>query len=75
VHVVHWRDASLQLSRLAALSFGHLGGAVGRVDVPQDDTIPSSQLAFYHTVIIAVAPLHVFDWAVRLDARPTATGR
>jgi threonine dehydrogenase-like Zn-dependent dehydrogenase len=49
----------LEQSMLTALSIARPGGAVGRVGVPQDDTMPASQLAFYNNVTVSGGPAPV----------------
>jgi threonine dehydrogenase-like Zn-dependent dehydrogenase len=46
----------LEQSMLTALSIARPGGAVGRVGVPQDETIPASRPAFYNNVNISGGP-------------------
>jgi threonine dehydrogenase-like Zn-dependent dehydrogenase len=46
----------LDQSLLTALSIARPGGAVGRVGVPQSETMPASNTAFYHNLIIAGGP-------------------
>lgn len=46
-------------SMLTALSIARPGGAVGRVGVPQDESIPSAQPTFYNNVTIAGGPAPV----------------
>jgi threonine dehydrogenase-like Zn-dependent dehydrogenase len=46
----------LEQSMLTALSIARPGGAVGRVGVPQDETMPASRLAFYNNVTISGEP-------------------
>jgi threonine dehydrogenase-like Zn-dependent dehydrogenase len=46
-------------STLTALSIVRPGGAVGRVGVPQDETIPAAQPTFYNNVTIAGGPAPV----------------
>jgi threonine dehydrogenase-like Zn-dependent dehydrogenase len=46
-------------STLTALSIVRPGGAVGRVGVPQDESIPAAQPTFYNNVIIAGGPAPV----------------
>jgi threonine dehydrogenase-like Zn-dependent dehydrogenase len=48
-----------QESMVTSLSIARPGGAVGRVGVPQDDTIPASELTFYNNVTIAGGPAPV----------------
>jgi threonine dehydrogenase-like Zn-dependent dehydrogenase len=43
-------------SMQTAISVARPGGAVGRVGVPQDETMPASRPAFYHNVTIAGGP-------------------
>ena len=49
----------LKQSTLTALSIARPGGAVGRVGVPQDDSIPASQPTFYDNITIAGGPAPV----------------
>jgi threonine dehydrogenase-like Zn-dependent dehydrogenase len=42
-----------------ALKIARPGGAVGRVGVPQDETIPASEPSFYNNVVIAGGPAPV----------------
>ncbi len=46
----------LEQSMLTALSIARPGGAVGRVGVPQDETMPASRPAFYNNITIAGGP-------------------
>ncbi len=46
----------LEQSMLTALSIARPGGAVGRVGVPQDDTMPASRPAFYNNVTVGGGP-------------------
>jgi threonine dehydrogenase-like Zn-dependent dehydrogenase len=46
----------LAQSMLTALSIARPGGAVGRVGVPQDETIPASRPTFYKNVTISGGP-------------------
>jgi threonine dehydrogenase-like Zn-dependent dehydrogenase len=46
----------LEASMLTALSIARPGGAVGRVGVPQDETMPASQPAFYKNVTVSGGP-------------------
>jgi threonine dehydrogenase-like Zn-dependent dehydrogenase len=46
----------LEQSMLTALSIARPGGAVGRVGVPQDETMPGSQLTFYNNVTVSGGP-------------------
>jgi threonine dehydrogenase-like Zn-dependent dehydrogenase len=43
-------------SMLTALSIARSGGAVGRVGVPQDETMPGSRPAFYNNVTVGGGP-------------------
>jgi threonine dehydrogenase-like Zn-dependent dehydrogenase len=49
----------LEQSMLTALSIARPGGAVGRVGVPQDETMPGSQPAFYNNVTLSGGPAPV----------------
>lgn len=44
---------------LTALSIARPGGAVGRVGVPQDESIPAAQPSFFNNVTIAGGPAPV----------------
>src|SRR5437667_1611957 len=44
----------LEQSMLTAVGIARPGGAVGRVGVPQDETMPASQPAFYGNVTVSV---------------------
>jgi threonine dehydrogenase-like Zn-dependent dehydrogenase len=46
-------------STLTALSIARPGGAVGRVGVPQDESIPAAQPSFFNNVTIAGGPAPV----------------
>jgi len=46
----------LEQSMVTALSIARPGGAVGRVGVPQDETIPAARPTFYDNVTIAGGP-------------------
>ena len=46
----------LEQSELTAIEIARPGGAVGRVDVPQDETMPASQPAFYNNVSVSGGP-------------------
>jgi len=52
----------LEQSMLTALSIVRPGGAVGRVGVPQDETMPASQTAFYNNVTVSggMAPTRAY---------------
>jgi len=49
----------LQQSELTAIEIARPGGAVGRVGVPQDETIPASQPAFHNNVTVGGGPAPV----------------
>jgi threonine dehydrogenase-like Zn-dependent dehydrogenase len=49
----------LEQSTLTAISIARPGGAVGRVGVPQDETMPASLPAFYNNVIVGGGPAPV----------------
>jgi threonine dehydrogenase-like Zn-dependent dehydrogenase len=49
----------LEQSMLTALSIARPGGAVGRVGVPQDESIPASRLTFYNNVTVSGGPAPV----------------
>ena len=49
-----------------ALKIARPGGAVGRVGVPQDESIPAAEPSFYNNVVIAGGP------GVARRARPQA---
>jgi threonine dehydrogenase-like Zn-dependent dehydrogenase len=49
----------LAQSMSVALSIARPGGAVGRVGVPQDETMPASGPAFYHNVTVSGGPAPV----------------
>jgi len=49
----------LEQSMVTAVSITRPGGAVGRVGVPQDETMPASQPAFYNNVTINGGPAPV----------------
>jgi threonine dehydrogenase-like Zn-dependent dehydrogenase len=49
----------LEQSTLTSISIARPGGAVGRVGVPQDETMPASQLAFYNNVTVGGGPAPV----------------
>jgi threonine dehydrogenase-like Zn-dependent dehydrogenase len=46
----------LQQSMLTALNIARPGGAVGRVGVPQDETMPASRPFFYNNVTVSGGP-------------------
>ena len=49
----------LDQSMLTAVGIARSGGAVGRVGVPQDQTMPASQTAFYNNVTVGGGPAPV----------------
>jgi threonine dehydrogenase-like Zn-dependent dehydrogenase len=49
----------LEQSMLTAVSIARPGGAVGRVGVPQDETMPASQPAFYNNITVSGGPAPV----------------
>jgi threonine dehydrogenase-like Zn-dependent dehydrogenase len=49
----------LEQSTLTAIELARPGGAVGRVGVPQDETMPGGQTSFYGNVTIAGGPAPV----------------
>jgi threonine dehydrogenase-like Zn-dependent dehydrogenase len=49
----------LEQSTLTAIGIARPGGAVGRVGVPQDETMPASQPAFYGNVTVSGGPAPV----------------
>src|SRR5436309_11795885 len=49
----------LEQSELTAIEIARPGGAVGRVGVPQDATIPASQPAFYNNISVSGGPAPV----------------
>jgi threonine dehydrogenase-like Zn-dependent dehydrogenase len=49
----------LEQSTLTAIAIARPGGAVGRVGVPQDETMPASQPAFYNNVTVGGGPAPV----------------
>jgi len=49
----------LEQSMLTAISITRPGGAVGRVGVPQGETMPASLAAFYHNVTVSGGPAPV----------------
>ncbi len=56
----------LEQSTLTAISIARSGGAVGRVGVPQDETMPASQLAFYNNVTVGGGPAPVRAYVEQL---------
>ena len=49
----------LEQSMQTAISIARPGGAVGRVGVPQEETIPASRPAFYHNLTLSGGPAPV----------------
>jgi threonine dehydrogenase-like Zn-dependent dehydrogenase len=49
----------LEQSTLTAISIARPGGAVGRVGVPQNETMPASRPAFYNNVTVSGGPAPV----------------
>jgi threonine dehydrogenase-like Zn-dependent dehydrogenase len=49
----------LEQSDLTAIQIARPGGAVGRVGVPQDETMPASQPAFYNNISVSGGPAPV----------------
>lgn len=49
----------LEQSMITAVSIARPGGSVGRVGVPQDETMPASQPAFYNNVTVSGGPAPV----------------
>jgi threonine dehydrogenase-like Zn-dependent dehydrogenase len=49
----------LEQSMQTAIEIARPGGAVGRVGVPQDETIPASQPAFFDNITVAGGPAPV----------------
>jgi threonine dehydrogenase-like Zn-dependent dehydrogenase len=49
----------LEQSMLTAIEIARPGGAVGRVGVPQDETMPASQPAFYDNITVSGGPAPV----------------
>src|SRR5207247_1464507 len=49
----------LEESMRTAISIARPGGAVGRVGVPQDETMPASQPAFYNNITVSGGPAPV----------------
>jgi len=49
----------LEESMRTAIGIARAGGAVGRVGVPQDETMPASQPAFYNNVTVSGGPAPV----------------
>jgi threonine dehydrogenase-like Zn-dependent dehydrogenase len=46
-------------SELTAIGIARPGGAVGRVGVPQDETMPASRPAFYNNITVSGRPATV----------------
>jgi len=53
-------------SMLTAIGIARPGGAVGRVGVPQDETMPASQPAFYDNVTVSGGPAPVRAYIAEL---------
>jgi threonine dehydrogenase-like Zn-dependent dehydrogenase len=49
----------LEQSELTAIEIARPGGAVGRVGVPQEETMPASQPAFYNNISVSGGPAPV----------------
>jgi threonine dehydrogenase-like Zn-dependent dehydrogenase len=49
----------LEQAMLTAISIARPGGAVGRVGVPQNETMPASLPAFYHNITVSGGPAPV----------------
>jgi threonine dehydrogenase-like Zn-dependent dehydrogenase len=49
----------LKQSMLTAIGIARAGGAVGRVGVPQDESMPGSEPAFYHNITVGGGPAPV----------------
>jgi threonine dehydrogenase-like Zn-dependent dehydrogenase len=49
----------LEQSELTAIEIARPGGGVGRVGVPQDETMPASRPAFYNNVKVGGGPAPV----------------
>src|SRR5213594_2875637 len=49
----------LEQSELTAIQIARPGGAVGRVGVPQDETMPASQPAFFNNISVSGGPAPV----------------
>src|SRR6266550_541044 len=49
----------LEQSMETAISITRPGGAVGRIGVPQEETMPASQLAFYNNITVGGGPAPV----------------
>lgn len=56
----------LERSTLTAISIARPGGAVGRVGVPQDESMPASQPAFYNNVTVSGGPAPVRAYIAEL---------
>ena len=56
----------LEQSELTAIEIARPGGAVGRVGVPQDETMPASQPAFYNNVSVSGGPAPVRAYIEKL---------
>jgi threonine dehydrogenase-like Zn-dependent dehydrogenase len=56
----------LEQSELTAIEIARPGGAVGRVGVPQDETLPASRPAFYNNVSVSGGPAPVRAYIAEL---------
>jgi threonine dehydrogenase-like Zn-dependent dehydrogenase len=56
----------LEQSMLTAVSIARPGGAVGRVGVPQNETMPASRPAFYNNVTVSGGPAPVRAYIEKL---------
>ncbi len=56
---VHSECVGLEQSMLTAVNIARPGGAVGRVGVPQYETMPASRLAFYNNITVSGGPAPV----------------
>jgi threonine dehydrogenase-like Zn-dependent dehydrogenase len=56
----------LEQSELTAIEIARPGGAVGRVGVPQDETMPASRPAFYNNVGVSGGPAPVREYIEEL---------
>jgi threonine dehydrogenase-like Zn-dependent dehydrogenase len=52
-------SVGLEQSMLTAIGIARAGGAVGRVGLPQDETMPASQRAFFGNVTVGGGPAPV----------------
>ena len=56
----------LEQSELTAIEIARPGGAVGRVGVPQDETMPASRPAFYNNISVSGGPAPVRAYIAEL---------